>query len=162
MARSFLIAVLALVAAFAAPAFARDADVERMQRSLKLNPIQQQQFDVAMAATQRAMLAIGMGALQFKSRLGMELLKDRPDMSSLATAQDELVEMSKPHVRAAKDEWLRFYAMLDEEQVGAARGYMDEKLRKLDRLAEHLIRELSGSSARPARPRRNEPPTETW
>ena len=162
MARSYLIAVLALVAAFAAPAFARDADVERMQRSLKLNPIQQQQFDVAMAATQRAMLAIGMGALQFKSRLGMELLKERPDMSSLATAQDELVEMSKPHVRAAKDEWLRFYAMLDDEQVGAARGYMDEKLRKLDRLAEHLIREFSGSSTRPARPRRNEPPTETW
>jgi len=153
VARSFLIAFLALVAAFAAPAFARDADVERMQRSLKLNPIQQQQFDVAMAATQRAMLAIGMGALQFKSRLGMELLKDRPDMNSLATAQDELVEMSKPHVRAAKDEWLRFYAMLDDEQVGAARSYMDERLRKLDQLAEHLMRNFLG----PAPSKRREP-----
>ena len=153
MARSLLIAVVALLAALAAPAFARDADLERMQRSLKLNPIQQQQFDVAMAATQRAMLAIGMGALQFKSRLGMELLKDRPDMNSLSLAQDELVEMSKPHIRAAKDEWVRFYSMLDDEQVGAARAYMDERLRKLDQLAEHLLRNFAGES----RPRRREP-----
>ena len=151
MTRSLFIAIVAFLAALAAPAFARDADVERMQRSLKLNPIQQQQFDVALAATQRAMLAIGMGALQFKSRLGLELLKDRPDMNALATAQDELVEMSKPHVRAAKDEWLRFYSLLDDEQVGAARSYMDEKLRKLDQLAEHVIRGLSGSHARPRR-----------
>ena len=148
MLKRFFIAVLVLVAALDAPAFARDDDVERLQRSLKLNPIQQQQFDVAMAATQRALLAIGMGAIQLKSRLGMELLKDRPDMDALALAQDQLVEMSKPHVRTAKDEWLRFYSMLDDEQLGSARAYMEERLAKIDQLAEHVIRSLSGSSSK--------------
>ena len=153
MARRFLLAVFALLAALTTPALARDAEVERLQRSLRLNPIQQQQFDVALQATQRAMLAIGMGALQFKTRLGLELLKDRPDAKALALAQDELVEMSKPHVRAARDEWLRFYSLLDDEQVGTARAYMEERLHKLDQLADHLIRSLTGSSPR----RRGEP-----
>ena len=153
MARRFLLAVLALLAALATPAFARDAEVERLQRSLRLNPIQQQQFDVALQATQRAMLAIGMGALQFKTKLGMELLKDRPDPKALALAQDELVEMSRPHVRAARDEWLRFYSLLDDEQVRMARGYLEERLRKLDQLAEHIIGKL-GAEFPPQRPRR--------
>ena len=147
-ARRFFVAVLALLAVLASPAYAADAELERLQRSLKLNPTQQRQFDVALQATQRAMLAIGMGALQFKARLGMELLKDRPDLNALAAAQDELLEISRPQVRAARDEWLRFYSLLDEEQVGAARGYMEERLRKLDQLAEHLIRNLTGSIGR--------------
>lgn len=133
--------------AFAAGA-AADPGFERLERSLRLDPAQQQQFDVAMQATQRALLAIGMGALQLKARLGMELLKDRPDAQALAQAQEELVALSKPHVRTARDEWLRFYSMLDDEQVGAARGYLEERLRKLDELAEHIVRELSGAAKR--------------
>jgi hypothetical protein len=147
--RRFVMAVIAFLAVFvASPAFAADPGIQALERSLKLNPIQQQQFDVALQATQRAMLAIGLGALQLKTRLGMELLKDRPDAQALAQAQDELVETSRPLVRNARDEWLRFYSMLDDEQVGTARGYMEERLRKLDQLAEKIIRELAGSYAK--------------
>lgn len=146
--RRFLPALAALLAAFALPAFARDPGMERLERSLKLNPIQQQQFDIALQATQRAMLSIGMGALQLKTQLGMELLKDRPDAKALAQAQDELVEMSRPLVRTARDEWLRFYSLLDDEQVGTARAYLEERMRKLDQLAEHIIGELTGPASR--------------
>ena len=159
--RFFAVVLTLFAAALAAPAAANDASLERLERALKLNPLQKYQFDVALQATQRAMFAIGMGALQFKTRLATELLKDRPDSKALAQAQDELVDMSRPHVRAARDEWMRFYAMLDEEQVGAAREFMDEKLRKLDQLAEHLLRNFAAQE-RSTRPRRSEPPMETW
>lgn len=142
---------LAVVASAALPAVAMDPGFDRLERSLRLNPIQQQQFDVAVRATHRAMITIGMGALQFKGRLGMELLKDRPDPKALELAQDELVDLARPQVRAAKDEWLRFYSLLDDEQLGAARGYLEERLRKLDELAEHLIRRLTEETRASAR-----------
>ncbi len=150
--RRFLLTLLALVG-FSTAALASDPGFDRLERSLRLNPIQQQQFDVAVQATQRAMLGIGLGALQFKSRLGMELLKDRPDPKALSMAQDELVEMSRPHVRAARDEWLRFYSLLDDDQVRTARAFLEERLRKLDQLAEHIIGKL-GAEPVPQRPRR--------
>lgn len=115
---------------------------EGLERSLRLSPHQKQQFDVAVTATQRAMVAIGLGALQAKSRLAQELLKDRPDPNALLLAQEELVEFSKPHVNAAREEWMRFYAMLDEEQVRTARNFVEEKLRLLERLGEHLGRHV--------------------
>jgi hypothetical protein len=146
----FLLAALAAFA-LALPAVASDGGFDRLERSLRLNPYQQQQFDLAVRATQRAMFSIGMGALQFKTRLGMELLKDRPDPRALELAQDELLEMSRPHVRAAREEWLRFYSMLDEDQVGTARNYLEERLRKLDQLAEHLIGKLAAELPRPRR-----------
>jgi hypothetical protein len=143
MALRSLLVFLVMLASAAAPAFATtDPGFDRLERSLRLNPIQQQQFDVAVRATHRAMITIGMGALQFKSRLGLELLKDRPDPKALELAQDELVDLARPQVRAAKDEWLRFYSLLDDEQLGAARGYLEERLRKLEELAEHLIQRL--------------------
>lgn len=147
--------LLATLAAFglSMPALAGDPGFDRLERSLRLNPIQQQQFDAAVRATQRAMLGIGMGALQFKTRLGMELLKDRPDPRALAQAQDELVEMSRPQLRAARDEWLRFYSLLDDDQVGMARAYLEERLRKLDELVEHLIGKIAAES----QPRRSRP-----
>ena len=144
--RRLLVVLLAFGAALALPVFARDAGVERLERSLKLDPLQQHQFDVALQATQRAMITIGLGALQFKTRLGMELLKDRPDPKALTQLQDEVVELARPQVRAARDEWMRFYAMLDGEQSAAAQAFMEEKLRKLDQVAEALIRELTASA----------------
>ena len=116
---------------------------ESLERNLRLSPWQKQQFDVAVLATQRAMIAIGLGALQAKSRLAQELLKDRPDPDAMLRAQEELVEFSKPHVRKARDEWLRFYAMLDDDQVRIAREFVDEKLRLLERVGEELGRYLS-------------------
>lgn len=120
---------------------------ESLERSLRLNPIQKQQFDAAVNATQKAMLAIGLGAVQAKARLAQELLKDRPDPNALMMAQDELVEFSKPHVSRARDEWLRFYAMLDDDQVRLARSFIDEKLRLLEQAGQHLA-ELLGEKLR--------------
>lgn len=122
---------------------------EGLERSLRLNPYQQQQFDAAVTATQRAMVAIGLGALQAKSRLAQELLKDRPDPQALRLAQDELVDFAKPHVRAAHDEWRRLYALMDDDQVRIARAFVEEKLRKLEEVGAYLGRHLQERLQRP-------------
>jgi len=123
----------------ALPAAAQlDIGFDRLEKTLKLTPYQKNRFDHAVADTQRAMFAIGLGALQAKSRLASELLKDRPDPNALMLAQDELVEFSRPHVRNAREAWLQFYATLDEEQLRVAKGFVEEKLRKLEEVGRHL------------------------
>lgn len=129
-------ALLALLLAL--PAAAQSISFDSLERSLKLNAYQKQRFDAAVDATHRAMFAIGMGALQAKARVGSELLKDRPDPNAFLMAQDELVEFSRPHVRNARDAWLGFYAVLDEEQLRVARYFVDEKLQLIEKLGAHL------------------------
>ena len=148
MIRRFLLLLAVVLVALPAAAQGR-LGFEGLERSLRLNPYQKQQFDVAVTATQRAMVAIGLGAIQAKSRLAQELLKDRPDPNALLLAQDELVEFSKPHVNAARQEWVRLYAMLDDEQVRIARGFVEEKLRLLEDVASYLGRYLQERLQKP-------------
>ncbi len=115
---------------------------EGVETSLRMTPYQKQQFDVAVTATQRAMIAIGLGAIQAKSRIAQELLKDKPDPDAFFMAQDEMVEFSKGHVRGARDEWLRLYTMLDEDQVRVAREFVEEKLRLIEQVGEVAMRTL--------------------
>ena len=144
----FLLAFVALLLSMPA-ASQGHFGFEGLERSLRLNPYQQQQFDAAVAATQRAMVAIGLGAIQAKSRLAQELLKDRPDPEALRLAQDELVDFAKPHVRAAHDEWRRLYALMDDDQVRIARAFVEEKLRKLEEVGAYLGRHLQERLQRP-------------
>lgn len=116
---------------------------EGLETSLKMTPHQKQQFDVAVTATQRAMIAIGLGAIQAKSRVTQELLKDKPDPDAFFMAQEEMVEFSKTHVRNARDEWLRLYALLDEDQVRVARSFAEEKLRLIEKVGEQLMRSFT-------------------
>lgn len=115
---------------------------EGLEGSLRMTPHQKQQFDVAVTATQRAMIAIGLGAIQAKSRIAQELLKEKPDPDAFFMAQEEMVEFSKGHVRGARDEWLRLYAMLDEDQVRVARAFVEEKLRLIEQVGEVAMRTL--------------------
>ena len=133
-----------LVLALMAPAMAgaQMLDFSELERSLRLHPHQKAQFDAAAAATQRAMVAIGLGVIQAKSRLAQELLKEKPDPDAVLMAQEELIEFSKPHLRQARDEWLRLYAMMDDDQVRTARNFIEGRLRRLEDIAAILGRVL--------------------
>jgi hypothetical protein len=123
---------------------------ESLEPALRLDAAQKAQFDGAMAVTQRALLSVGLSALQMKQRLGIELLRDRPDPEAIARAQDELVERNRPLFRAARDEWVRFYAMLDERQLVIAKAAIEERLARLENIGEAIARYLSSKGA--ARP----------
>jgi hypothetical protein len=46
------------------------------------------------------------------------------------------VEQNRPLFRSARDEWLRLYAMLDEDQVKIAKAYVERTLLGVESLAE--------------------------
>ena len=122
------------------PVAAQDSvfSFDGLEKSLKLTPYQKNRFDNAVRSTQKAMVAIALAAVQAKSRLAMELLKDRPDPNALIVTQDELVEYTKPYVREAREAWAQFYVTLDDEQVRIARDAVEEKLRKLEQVGRFL------------------------
>lgn len=128
----FRILFTALLLAFAcgAPAFSMPR-FDALEAKLKIRPEQKQQFDAAVGATQRAMLAVGLVVMQMKDKLGQELLKPIPDFRSLMDAQETLIEQTRPLFREARDEWARLYALLDPEQVAIARSFFDEHIGRL-------------------------------
>lgn len=109
-----------------------------LERSLRLDAAQKAQFDVALGATQRALVSAGLGVLELKGRIAVELAKSRPDLKELARAQEEIVEQNRPLFGEARREWERFFAMLDPSQERRAREFVDKKLESLERLGERL------------------------
>lgn len=145
--RSTLLAAFLALLALASHASALSG-FDELERSLRLNPVQKAQFDTAVAATQRALLSVGLAALQVKGRLAEELAKPKPDLDALARAQEEAIEQTRPLFREAHAEWARLYAMLDPDQVAATRAFVEEKLRRLERIGESLRGLLSESIRR--------------
>jgi hypothetical protein len=113
---------------FGAMAGPFDRDFERLERQLRLKPAQKEQFDQAVAATQRALLAVAMSGLQIKERIAQELAKPRPDLNTLYDIHEQVIEQNKPLFREARNEWQELYGLLDEEQVAIAKRYIEDKL----------------------------------
>jgi hypothetical protein len=137
---AFLISILcALALAAQAQGFSFGPRYDDLEARLRLNPAQKEQFDVAKGATQRALLSIGLVALELKSRLAAELAKDRPDFDSLVRDPDALIAQVRPHFREARAEWARLYAMMDNDQVAIAREYMDKQFAQAERIGVEIL-----------------------
>ena len=132
-----LVAALGVFASLDAAAGMK-ADFERLELALRLKPSQKAQFDVAVAASQRALLMSALSAQEFQQRLRVELMKPRPDLATLFAAQEDLLEQNRPLFRIARDEWLRLYALLDDEQVRIARAFVEQRLANVEQMAEIL------------------------
>lgn len=119
---SLLLLFTALGASAAMPNF------DQLEQRLKIRPEQKDQYDLAVGATKRALLAVGLTALQLKDRLAMELAKPRPDFSALARAHEDIIEQNKPLFKEAGVEWKKLHALLDDEQVEIAKSFFREHL----------------------------------
>jgi hypothetical protein len=127
MIRAFFAALL-LGLCFGAHGGPLDRDFQKLEGALRLDPVQKRQFDVAVAATQRALLAVAMSGMQIQERMRAEMEKPRPDLNLLYDIQEQVIEQNKPLFREAREEWSRLYAMLDEDQVRIAKRYIQERL----------------------------------
>ena len=141
-ARGALALLVACAALFVSPdAAARPLEgLRELERQLQLRPGQKAQFDVAAAATQRALVSSALSGLEFKERVARELMRPRPDLAELFAAQEVMVEQNRPLFRNAREEWVRLYAMLDEEQVRIAKDYVERTLLGVESLAEAFRR----------------------
>ena len=114
--------------AIAAPTMPR---FDQLEKRLKIRPDQKAQFDRAVNATQRALLAVAMSAMEFKERLDRELAKARPDFGIFFDAQQDLIERNRPLFEEAAREWNRLYGLLDPEQVEIVKTYLHQELGNL-------------------------------
>jgi len=132
--RSQLVRVLGTALLFAVSLGAAAAALPRfdkLEEKLNLRPEQKTQFDIAVASTQRALLAVALTAMQLKQQVVDELAKPRPDFSTLANAHEALIEQNRPLFKAAGDEWKKFYALLDDDQLVIAKRYLRDNLEDL-------------------------------
>jgi hypothetical protein len=125
-AARFLLPLFVAFAALAASAAAPNFD--QLEQKLKIRPEQKTQYDLAIGATKRALLAVGLTAMQLKERLAVELAKPEPDFVALLRAHQEILERSRPQFKEAGEEWKKLYALLDPEQVEIAKSFVRDNL----------------------------------
>ena len=127
--RAFLALVLAGLS-FAAVAQSMP-NFDELEKRLNIRPDQKDQYDLAVGATKRALLGVGIAAMQMKDALVQELAKPRPDFRELARRQNQVIDDQRPLFREAGEEWRRLYKILDPRQVDTVREYLRENLGKL-------------------------------
>ena len=119
---SLLLLLLAFGASAALPSF------DNLEQRLKIRPEQKEQFDITVGSTKRALLAVGIAALQLKDRLAQELAKDKPDFRAFARANEDVIDQTRPLFKEAGEQWKKLYALLDDEQVEIAKSFLREHL----------------------------------
>jgi hypothetical protein len=120
-----------LLAAAALDASAQiSAGFDKLEVQLRIRPEQKRQYDLAVAATQRALLAVGLAVMQMKERLAEELLKPQPDFAALGRANEAVIEQAKPLFREARDEWGRLMKILDADQVEIVKQFLRDHLNR--------------------------------
>jgi hypothetical protein len=124
--RAFFVVLLASLA-FAASA-AEKPRFDQLEQRLKIRPEQKEQYDMAVGASKRALMAVALSAMEAKDRLAEELLKPRPDFSRLVDSYDRIVDQHRPLFREASIEWKKLYAILDDEQVQITKEFLRENL----------------------------------
>ncbi len=128
VAHFVLAAFLLLFAASASAYSIQVPDFNKLERQLRLRPAQKAQFDVAVEASQRALMSVALAGLQVKERLSAEIAKPLPDLNVLYRLHEEAIELAAPNFLDARNEWNRLFRMLDRSQVDAAKRFLKEQL----------------------------------
>ena len=128
IARSIAAVFLLLIAC---AAHAQMPDFGELEARLHIRPDQKEQYDRAVGATKRAMLAVGLAAIEMKNAFAAELAKDRPDFHALAKKQNELIDQQRPLFQEAGREWQKLYNLMDPDQVTMAKAYLHDNLGKV-------------------------------
>ena len=126
--RAFLALFLTLLSMSAAAQIVPSPRFDELERRLKIRPEQKEQFDMAVGATKRALLAVGLSLMEMKQKLAEELMKPSPDFSRLFDNADQVFEMHRPLFREAGIEWKKLYYELDPEQVQTVKRFLMDNL----------------------------------
>lgn len=125
-------AIVALaLACLSFSAAALDLGFDRLEKQLRIRPEQKAQYDAAVGATQRALLAVALTGMRMKERLEQEIDKPWPDFLALVREQQEAADELRPLFREARDEWSKLCDELDDDQLDIARRFMRERLDRL-------------------------------
>jgi len=123
-------AAILLAVSFGASAAAMPR-FDKLEETLKIRPEQKEQFDAAVGATQRALLAVAVSAMKVKQRIDEELSKPWPNFGVFYDLHEEILEQNRPLFKEAGEEWKKLYALLDDEQVDIAKRFLRDNLGRL-------------------------------
>jgi hypothetical protein len=101
---------------------------DELERQLQIRPEQKDQYDMAVGATKRALLAVGLSVMEMKQRLAEELMKPQPDFSRFFDGADRAFERQRPLFEEAGHEWKKLYALLDDRQVEVVKRFLQDNL----------------------------------
>ena len=128
------------ITAFAQPArgpgFALAMLVE-IEGALNLDAAQKAQFDIATTATRQTYEAARARHEQMTAVVDAEMAKARPDLAALANYQDSEMDAARVVDSAARNEWLRLYALLDDTQAAVVKTFLQERMLRIDSIREN-------------------------
>jgi hypothetical protein len=131
LARAFAALVLLAVSMAASAQAIPSPRFDELERKLQIRPEQKEQFDVAVGATKRALLAVGLSVMDMKQRLAQELMKPNPDFGFVFDNADKVFEQNRPLFEEAGREWHKLYAQLDQKQVDVVKQFLLDNLGQL-------------------------------
>jgi hypothetical protein len=121
------LAFAALLAALSFGAAAQTMpDFQKLEAQVHIRPEQKAQFDVAVAATRRALLSVGLASMQMEQDLRDEIAKPSPDFRALSRKSQQMIDDTRPLFVEAGREWQKLYAILDPKQLDAVRQFLRE------------------------------------
>ena len=122
------LAVLLLLCSMAAAAQVPSPRFDELERKLQIRPAQKEQYEMAVGATKRALLAVSLSLMDMKQRLAAELMKSNPDFSSFFHGADRVFEEQRPLFEEAGREWRKLYELLDARQVEVVKQFLIDNL----------------------------------
>lgn len=103
-------------------------DFQRLEKQLRLKPHQKAQYDVAVVALKRSLVASAGTFAELREQLTDELMKSKPDFLTLLNRQRAAYEINAPIYRETLDEWGKLYALLEDDQVAIAKRFLQDAL----------------------------------
>jgi len=102
--------------------------IAEARAELKLNTMQQEMFDRAVANSKVAHEKARGRQSTVRDTLQAELAKPEPNLAAVAAAADAAMEEGRMARKAIRDEWLAFYEMLGPEQKAVVRDRLQKRM----------------------------------
>ena len=103
-------------------------ELDQLEGKLGIRPDQKRQYDSAITATKRALIAAGLAAVQVKDAIAKEMDKKDPDYLMLVLKERAILEQQKPLFEEANREWEKVFRQLDDRQLKVAKEWLHENL----------------------------------
>jgi Spy/CpxP family protein refolding chaperone len=102
--------------------------IAEARADLKLNTMQQEMFDKAVANSKTAREKARAQHSKVRDTLQAELAKPEPNLAAVAAAADATMEEGRMERKAIRDEWLAFYEKLGPEQKATVRDRLQKRM----------------------------------
>jgi Spy/CpxP family protein refolding chaperone len=102
--------------------------IAEAKAELKLNTMQQEMFDRAIANSKLAREKARARHSQVRGTLQAELAKPEPNLGAAAAAADAAMEEGRLARKAIRDEWLALYEKLGPEQKAVVRDRLQKRM----------------------------------